>query len=57
MKNNKSDDRYIEELENLGLIAKIRGKDKKILKEMKEKNRLKIDDEYIKGQIELPKKD
>ena len=45
------------ELENLGLIAKIRGKDKKILKEMKEKNRLKIDDEYIKGQIELPKKD
>ena len=52
IKNNRMDEMYIEELEELGLWAKFRGKDKAIYKEMKEKNRLKLDDEYIKGQIE-----
>ena len=49
--NNENDDMYFEKLENLGRFEKFLNKDKKIIKEMRERNRLKVDDNYIEGKI------
>lgn len=55
--NNESDDMYFEKLDNLGRFEKFFNKDKEIIKEMRERNRLKVDDNYIEGKIKEIKGD